>query len=395
MTSGRQVALPRLRLLLWCVAALVIPDTLVGQNVTKQCGGATVEVPSLEAGRWLPWSTDDGGGTELPSRVTEPIFDRLGAVLDLFQSIPTLRPPMGVELRPSRSIRRVGTGDTRDRIIHSWLLIQVFHPTLEVAGEASASVRVEVNSLTPLLYDAAGPLIEDSTGPIFIEPVLVGEVSGNPLYQTRIRTCVAVLKAHDRQVWLPVSRERLLRAQIAEFRSRAGEADNEVSAALAEQLEADKEMDETICRLRATDPVAADRMEREVAAMRRELERQRPEVVAGMGRMNDTVTGWIARLEAQLAAMSPAERAQPAYVTGAGSVLEILADPADEGARALVAPNPDYFEADQALTRFQLITVRMSSLADHPPETAIVESVRRELDWEVLMGFLGDGPAPQ
>ena len=162
MTYGRRRAFPRLWILVSCIAGLAAPGALVGQTVANACGGSPEQEPSVEEGRWLPWASDDRGGIDLSSPVTEPIFDRLGTALELFYAIPELRPPMGVELRPSRSIRSIGRSSATTRVVHSWLLIQVFHPTLEVAGEASASVRVEINSLTPLLYDAAGPVIEDS-----------------------------------------------------------------------------------------------------------------------------------------------------------------------------------------------------------------------------------------
>ena len=382
----RRLGFRRSRLLLSCVAGLVLPGPLLGQTVAEVCGDSPAQAPRLEVGRWLPLATGDGH--ELSSSIADPIFDRLGTVLELFQAIPALRPPMGVELRPSRSIRSVGRRNAATRVVHSWLLIQVFHPTLEVAGEASASVRVEVNSLTPLLYDAAGPVIGDSVGPIFLEPLLVGEVSGNRIYQTHNTACVAVLKAHDRPLWLPVSQERFLRAQIADIRGKSHEADSTVSEALAEQREADKEIDEMIRRLRATDPAAADKLERDIAVMRQEAE-------AGVGQMNELTGGWIGELEAQLAAMSPAERARPAYLTGGGKGLELLADPGEEGARALVAPNAEYFDADDDLTAFQLLTVRMSDVAEHPPETTIIDAVRRGLNWEALGRFLGNGSTPR
>ncbi len=381
----------RLPLLCACTVGLLAPGIVSGQTVAEVCGDTPAPAPGLEAGRWLTWAAGDRDVIDVPSSVAERIFGRLGDMLDLFRAVPGLQPPLGVELRPTSMVRSAARDGGRHGIVHSSLIVQVFHPSVQVAGEASASIWVEVNSLTHLFYDAAGPLIEDDTGPIFIEPALVGEVAGHPLYQTRITTCVAVLKAHSEPLWLPVSQERMLRAQIADLRSTAHEADSAVSAGLSEQQEADKEMQEVIRRLRETDPAAAEKLERELAAVKQEVARNLEQTEGGFSKMNESVGTWIGDLEQQLAALSPAERARQAYVTGGGSVLNLLADPSEQGARALVAPNPTFFDLEQDPTAFQLLTVRMRNGADHPPETTIIESVRRGLDWEALRSFLVSG----
>ena len=140
--------------------------------------------------------------------------------------------------------------------------------------------------------------------------------------------------------------------------------------------------------MRETDPAAAEKLERELAVVKQEVARNLEQTEGGFSKMNESTGKWIADLEQQLAAMGPAERARQAYVTGGGSALNVLADPSAAGARALVTPNPSYFDTEHDPTSFQLVTVRMSNVADHPPETTIIESVRRGLNWDALYGLL-------
>jgi hypothetical protein len=175
--TTKLTVLRRWCLVVSCVAGLATPGQLFGQSVAEVCGDSPLEASGLEVGRWLAWTEGDASGLEMPPSVSGPIFERHSGLLELFQQIPNLQPPWGVEVRPSGVIRgreRVGSGPS---VVHSSLLIQVFHPTVQQAGEASASVRVDVNTLTPLLYDGSGAMIEDSAGPIFIEPISVVAVS--------------------------------------------------------------------------------------------------------------------------------------------------------------------------------------------------------------------------
>ncbi len=128
-----------------------------------------------------------------------------------FRRARVLDPLPGVEVRPHRVIWGPGPPELGPPLLRSELRLQVFHPTVEKAGEASASIRVVLNSLWPLTYGSGQPLTEDDEGPIFIEPRLMGEIVGAPLlYTGELDYCVVVFKAYDRPLWKPVSRGRYL-----------------------------------------------------------------------------------------------------------------------------------------------------------------------------------------
>jgi hypothetical protein len=172
----------------------------------------------------------------------------------------------------------------------------------------------------------------------------------------------------------------------------AREANSDIGGAQSEPPAIDDEAVQAMIRqLRTTDPEAADKLERDMAAMKEELARQTREVGSEVAEANSAVAKLIAELEAELAAMSPTERARQAYVTGEMSGSSVLAKPEAEGARALVAPNPAYFDAEADPWDFQLIAVGLRNGADHPPETTIIRSVRLGLDWEAVASFLSGG----
>ena len=380
----------------WILAALAVtPLGLGAQTLAERCGEVAANAPSEVPGRWLPWEEDNvvkpGPGVDYA-----PLFERLGEFAEPFLRAPALDPPPGVEVRAHRVVWGEGPPELGPPLPRSALLIQVFHPTYQQAGEASASIQVIPNTLFPLLYGTGRPIAEDGAGKIFMAPERVGDLAGAPVFWSgRPRDCLVVFKGHDRPLWTPVSRGRYLEALVLGVRTQVAQAD---SAFRQERTEAesgdmDQEMREAIRQLRQIDPEAAAEMERQVAAMKREMERQRPglEAEADAAALNfgAGVLEEVGKLEAELASMTPAERASPAYVGGiGGSKVSLLSAEGAAGSRVLVAPNVAYLDAEAPAEDVQLLVVELRSSADHAPEKNIIVRLRQEVDWAAFWDWV-------
>ena len=280
-------------------------------------------------------------------------------------------------------------------------MIQLFHPTVRQAGEASATIEVLLNTLFPLMYGTGQPIAQDATGPIFLAPERVGDLGGAPVFWSgRPRDCLVVFQAHDRPLWTPVSRGRFLEALAGDVRHQLVEADHALREALAESEsdeaesdEADREMQEAIRQLRLIDPEAAAEMERQLNAMKLEIQRQKstleqPENLAGSAVQNGLLEQ-VAKLEAELAAMTPGQRASPAYVAGMdASRLSLLSSKGAQGSRLLVAPNTAYLDAEAPPEKIQLLVVELRSSANHAPEKNIIARLRDDVDWAAFWDWI-------
>jgi len=154
-------------------------------------------------------------------------------------------------------------------------------------------------------------------------------------------------------------------------------------------------MQEAIRRLREMDPKAAAEMERQLEQMSRAMARQRPglerEAESVAAQVGKGLSGQISKLRAELDAMSPSERAAPAFVGGADAPrgsLTLLSSPGSLGSRALVAENLEYFDSDAADDRPQLLIVELRSSADHAPEQTIIVGLREAVDWGAFWAWV-------
>ena len=188
---------------------------------------------------------------------------------------------------------------------------------------------------------------------------------------------------------------RFLEALAQDVRDQLTEADSVFREARAEvdSGDADREMQEAIRQLRQMDPEAAAELERQFIAMKRELDRQRPalekEADLAVSALGAGVLDQLAKLEAELASMSPGERASPAYVAGAdASPISLLSSQGAEGARALVEANVAYLDAETPPEKVQLLVVELGSSANHPPEETIIAQLRRDVDWTTFWNWV-------
>lgn len=378
---------------IWCSLAVH------AKSMDEACGSADESLTKYPAGKWLPWTDDNLGQEGLDVGFLAEQQKLLTALAEPFMRLNMLTPPPGVEARPHRSL-----GEKQymgEPVAAAKLMLQIFHPTYKEAGESSAGVKVFVNHLPPLFYGIGGGEIKDEAGPMFMEPIHVGQLGGADVYWSeRPRDCLVVFKAHQKPLWKPVSQERYLQAQIHALEDKVIEArskyetERQAQLANANKPEDIAQQEELIRQMQAIDPEAAKQMEKQLAAMNEMMQQKMPEihnqVDRDFDRMQKLLEPEINKFKNELAAMTPAERAAPAYLGGVnGSKATLLSKPDEMGSRALIAPATDYFNKASAPADAQLLIIEFSSGANHAPETVIMTRLREELDWKQFWQFVG------
>lgn len=94
-------------------------------------------------------------------------------------------------------------------------------------------------------------------------------------------------------------------------------------------------------------------------------------------------------LEAELAALSPVERAEPACQDGSRR-QGLFTDCAKVGAHFVVAVDPDYFDRDRPKTAIQLVTISAPSegAQGHPTLSPLMREAMEQLDLRAIQALL-------
>lgn len=376
-----------------------------------------------ESQGWLEWSMnldESKPPKNMQSAEFQDLLNTIDRIGRLFREMPHLNPPQGVEIVPSRRIfHRVGaefvhrwgikSTDTRLPAIHPLMQspypgnqlgplraefgLRIYRPVYK-HNNPSCTVRIQIND--PWLEGRV--VFEDELGGIYLSWPLLEEQNGRIRYQVDRNTVIEKLVPPGRSVWLPVSQERWIEALIsaseatlAERRSaiveqsetrrssfmRSYEMMKSINSEQAEQMLKTFEKNEAIYARHAA-AIAAEDFEA--------LEEAGERGLAMLGRH-------LVRLREELSALSPAERAAPAYGLAGNpqqywmarnkrSRPSILLDRDDPKALPLVAPNPDYFRSDNAPTDIQSITI-VNRLWE-----AFADKMQEEFNWDELEGML-------
>lgn len=378
---------------------LVAVLAFVGVALCPVDTGAQSPTTGPPPGRWLPPLEDDllvfrdGEGRDGSGPITraqaDAMLEVLGQAQAVLSRVPTLDPPRGVEVRPSRVIGPTSAAAPASDFIGRNLLVQLFEPTLKIAVESSAAIEVHVNAISPLLSTPHRPVAVDAEGPMFLEPPELGHVAGHDLYGSdwSNRTAV-VIRAHEsRPLWLPVSQERFIRSRIRDMEAQrdtmAADLRKGMAAASAGGPELD-EMKKAIATLRTMDPAAAEAMEKEMERMMAQLSGVSLPGEADLGPGVGLVDDQIAALEEELASLTAEERRSQAYFGPGGARPSGLGSKGGVR-RAVIAPNADYFDRSVAPETTQLIVVVFRFMGTPPRvESEILARVRSELDWAAL-----------
>jgi hypothetical protein len=262
----------------------------------------------------------------------------------------------------------------------------------------------------------------DEGGRTYWEPREIRKVAGFPQYSTG----AIVLTRNPRPIWVPVSREWALQRELAEARKNLdGFAASEAAARafdptaalekwLSERAERQREMEKSYAEMKPISPEVAEKIranffdvEKSVERTFRDAaERQKaappPKDRRGKA-LRRGVEKCIGYLEGELARLSPADRAAPAYVSlktldlkgpsPPGCSLVVDADFPD--ATRIVQENPDYYDSALPPSAIQLILVDFSNFEGRvrvsPPwRHAAYERIRDGLDYSALAAMLKD-----
>jgi hypothetical protein len=271
------------------------------------------------------------------------VHDQLRQISDVFREVAVLKSPVGFEARVNQTAGSArGIGQTT-RMPPSSMIIFLFDYIQACAtcpvkpvGESHCYFHLWINDVD-LLYRPI-PIDKDEEGSIYVLPRRVGEFAGFPMYDAGNGPYVLITNDITRPLWVPVSRERRIRAKITNLQK------------LVQKLK----------------PPSDQQARADIAA-----------------------------LEAELAGMSPAECASQAYVGGSiATHTAWLSSANDPDAQALVAPNPEFFDLTRPRASFQMAildTYPKNLLSPGHPDGFIYSKLLeafQEVDWKRLVSLL-------
>lgn|GEM_PF-2368090 len=340
-----------LRVAIWAlVLAGLAPANLAASD---SAGGARSQVehnPSsaaanARAGFWRPTVSGSpyGAACGLSPAQIRTVHDQLRHISDVFREVAVLKSPVGFEatvIQTAGSTRGIGQTARMPPSSMSLFLFDYIQACatcpIEPVGESRCQAHLWINDVD-LLYRQI-PSEKDEEGPIYVEPRRAGEFAGFPMYDAGNGPYVLITNDITRPVWVPVSRERYIRAKITNLQKLV----QKLTPPSDQQARAD-----------------------------------------------------MAALEAELAGMSPTERASQAYVGGGVATRAAWLSPAnDPGAQALVAPNPAFFDLTRPRTSFQMAildTYPKNLLSPGRPDGFIYGKLLeafKEVDLKRLIGLL-------
>ena len=260
-----------------------------------------------------------------------------------------------------------------------------YHAPLVVglANETAQEVWVAVNNLTRTLGDmpwAERVRLPDGRQIRYMPRETSARVGGFPVYKNRLGDHL-VLTKRDRDPWVSVTREQLVLALMSErerlFAHQAEErkprpappCDKDYKDWMSGAEERREDTERAYQRLKKTDPAAAEqfhaRMEKTEADMPALLKEGQARCEAQQKQAAQTTSAQVAPdrviepLRAELARMTPAERASPAWYDKLpeGPDASGLVAPHAPRAVELVTTNPDFFDRSRPRTDFQVISV--------------------------------------
>jgi hypothetical protein len=261
----------------------------------------------------------------------------------------------------------------------------------------------------------------DEQGLTYWEPREIRRVAGFPQYSTG----AVVLKRNPRPIWVPVSREWALQRELVQARKNLKAVAESAAAAdafdptaaletwLRERPERQREMEKSYEETKRSNPGYAEKIranffefEKSVErTMRDTAERQKAAPPHKDPRLEAERRGFdkcIRYLEGELARLSPADRAAPAYVSVRALDLKtpsrepgcsLVVDANFPDATRIVRENPDYYNAALPPGAIQVIVVDFSNFegtirVTPPWRHAVYERMRDGLDYSALAAML-------
>ena len=333
------------------------------------------------------------------------LYDRL------FTGPESLARPQGFTIGPfaSGSLTSAPFG-----VPHLEYSFTFFQGLITTRGEGTALLWVVENPSARDVWvvDSGPPSFSDAQGEMFIERRKGGSVPGVPAnaivfdhelqfgstnrgIENRIRV---LLTADGELPWSDVSRERVLRILIAQAEGELKKVEQYASDSsyekwLREAPARQRSRDEMLAGVASVDKsqvakLRADleRIERETAeSMKKNEAEQRDQ----MARAIATAKGKLTQITGEVAGMSAAERAMPAWIQLTTQGTYKFAPAGTPGFQHLIADKPDYYRFKGSRTRLRalLIAFGLTNGFDEQMDRAVADSYKA-FDWAAVARLL-------
>ena len=360
------------------VAALALgsaPAWLRAQSCTgKPVPGARTE--------WLPRAMVKG-----PDPVTAADRAFIESKLARFESIvrkTAFGTPQGYEAAPGWHY----TAPT-NRARLSWysFVLVLWCPTVKATGGDGASgIEIIVNPDPQKWSESDRPHLDANGDAIYINRVRAANQFGSTamfgdlnLEGITSEGAWVLFTTGDESPTLPVSREEYLRLRIFEVEGNpAAKKKSVYQEYLDGAPDRKKANEEVVAMIAKSDPAKAEKLRKDLAKAEvdnGELFRKSDEQgSAGLRAFTD-------KIRAQIAAMTPQERAAPAYLVGYDFV-----EPDTPNANAAVRENPAFYRARTSPFEPRLLLVRLAH--NYEVLNDLNRQMYRELDWAALKAMV-------
>lgn len=344
---------------------------------------------------WQPrWSMVEARGGLLTAAERSEMVRRLIAIEALFLKADALRQPRGFEVQT----RLVGGGlTTRTELARYGFYLQAWRQTMKISGEGPAPIEVRVNPEHVAMAEGGGIgdqeiLSEFPVGDPIPGATVVYTVGHLPdrIYKRFTATdpgkIRVLLTSGAESPWIPVSAERFMQAAISKFDDgkKAPQTPYELWMSQAAQRRND---------YAAT--VAAIPDKAQAGKMREEFEKTEREVTASLKKSEASDRKELSQpkavadsVRAQLAAMTPAQRAADFWSLGDLKPVP----PNTPNARRIVSPKPGFYRMKRSPLEIRAILVTMNiERVDIPGSRELDHAVYEaytKLDWAALAGML-------
>ena len=396
----------RFLMLITAVSATAIASLGAAQRST-----AAAQMKSRGPG-WLPrYDTVRTGGDLTMTPAERAVVEaRFAEYERLFTAAESLARPQGFIVQPNVS----GTLRTGGFGIPSFAYGLLIAPTLR---ERPAAVWASENAVAVSVWAGTGgpPDFSDSTGRIYRERQRSGPLPGMPptafLFDglqfdkqtsARINEVRVLLTSDGVLPWADVPRERVLNILIAEAEEtyrKTAQATSETASQrwLREAPERKRNRDQLVATLMATagmDKAQAEKVRADMERTERELGENYKKAEAeerengrrGLALLKERVS----YVHGQLAAMSAAERAMPAWIQLTRDGHYNFALPGTAGFERLVADRPDFyrFKGSRVLVRTLLVYFHIQEYAGQEAEDRAVIDSYKAFDWAAAQRML-------
>jgi hypothetical protein len=372
-------------------ATIVIASLVLGGKAAAQQPLPTP--PPLPPG-WLPrtiYVSESNGITAADHQTIRAI---LGAIESLLRNVEEFGRPRGFEIWGGWA----GGLPTpaRDRIQEYEFGATVFEPTKKAVGEGPSPVGVTVNPSVARI--SASRLTEDAQGrPIYLEnrtapQPYAGSTVTYGSFESTGNDRLGVLFTSGRQpLTVGVSREAVLNALI--YQAEKGQRQSRESSGgdayqeWMREAPLRRQREEAILAM-LPDKAQADKMRAEFEKTEREaterLKKSAPSASAELARVGGVI---VKKYRDQLAALTPSERAAPAWVLGA----DVVAAGTPHALRA-VMENTAFYRARRSPFEPRAIFMVLYRVDDWPNTQRALAALNQKLDWAAFNRFIDQRP---